>query len=334
MRCLSLSVLFILSLTLSPVKALELPSVSSPLYNLENYTPLSYSSISQARVYYSDNGDTVYKDANYNSSTGIYHTYTEYIGFPLDSVMYRFRTNTTDNLVLSPEYVYCITFHGQEFSQMVAFEALTSEIGNTTSNYTNFDFFMIADNTYQLFFIPESEITAYYLKIYFNCYSETVFLENINYPNRGYTLYQLELTADILNEIENSNRLISIENNIEEINNFLSEDTDDTIIDDFTNEVDELQQQLEDSLGFIYQSIMYVYDIYNALLYPDDVGYITFPEFKFREYTIIEETDVQLIPDGMEIIQDVSRTITSIVFVSLLVNLGITKFKAYVGGRI
>lgn len=323
------------TLSVNKVYALELPSTGSPLYNLENYDGLSFDTISQVRVYY-DNAsgtDTVYKDASYNASNGVFRTYTENIGYVVDNVMYRFRMNTTNNLVLSPDYVYCITFNGQEFTQMVAFEALTSELGSNTTSYTNFDFFMIEDNTYQLFFIPDSEVTVYYLNIYFNCYSETIFIENIFYPNSAYTLYQLELTPEILTEIENSNRLTAIENNVEEINNFLSEDVNDDIIDDFTSEVDELKAQLEESLGFIYQSFNFIYRLYDSILYPDEKGTLTFPEFKFQDYTIIEETDVNVIPAGFEIIQTISRTITSIVIVALVINLGLSKFKQYVGGK-
>lgn len=254
------------SYTLSASAELVLPGAVD-IYDINQYQPLPYSTITQARVYYDNNGSSVYKDANYNQQTGIYHTYTENIGFVLNQVQYRFRMNTTEYLNLSSDSIYCITFHGQEFTQLIGFEALTSEIGSNVTTYDNFELYTIEDNTYQLFFIPESDVQVYYLNLYFNCYSETVFLENINYPGQGYTLYELVLTDEIINQINTSNQFKEVVNKLDEVNDTLTNgnsesqsvsDRLDDVTDDFSNAVDDFNnldeqynQMLEDNLNSI-----------------------------------------------------------------------------------
>lgn len=263
----SVSCIFITFLTCALSVSAELVLPTNSIYDLTKYTPLPYSTISQARVYYDNNGSSVYKDASYNSSNGLYHTYTENIGFPVNQVKYRFRMNTTDNLNLSSNSIYCITFHGQEFTQLIGFEALTSEIGSTVTTYDNFELFTIADNTYQLFFIPKSDVTVYYLNLYFNCISQTIFLENINYPEQGYTLYELVLTDELINQINTSNQFKSIENKIDKVNDTLingnseSQSTSDRLdsatgglssaIDNMNTLEQQFNQMLEDNLASI-----------------------------------------------------------------------------------
>lgn len=88
---------------------------------------------------------------------------------------------------------------------------------------------------------------------------------------------------------------------------------------------------LEENLGFVYQSFSILTDLFNEIISVDsDISVISVPYISYNFGDTVFEFggwDVDLIPEGMEILQDVCRVITTIILLILLVNFGIKIFE-------
>lgn len=97
----------------------------------------------------------------------------------------------------------------------------------------------------------------------------------------------------------------------------------------------ENQQRFEDlfrsRLGFIYQSVDILMDIWNrikAVTGEDDTIQVPYLSYTFNDGTVFEfgGWEVDLIPDGLEILQAISRSITTMILGIWMLNYGINYF--------
>lgn len=136
---------------------------------------------------------------------------------------------------------------------------------------------------------------------------------------------------EIIDAINNTGN--GIKNEIQDLNDNVMQDYDDSINDDEIDEIEEFMDTFNNKLGFIGQTFEFVSNIVGAITNTTATGTIEFPGIVLpigengSNETIIERQNVEIVPQGLSFFWDYIKLANNMILVSAVCTMALNKYK-------